>query len=341
MPIDDAVEALCQADADDDGVGDACQGDQAAFAAGPVGMGPEDDFDQDGVDNIRDGCPRIPLPDAIPCDGAEDCPENRECARANPDQMGVCNHADLDGDDVGDVCDTCAHTANAEQFDVEQDDDDGDFVGRACEPGPDCEGPENPRAFGFHEVSVLGQCCTVQLMREDDGGLLDLRTGLPLVDPDGLPVREVCTDAQVEGNVCRRLPSPVATLPGVLEPPAGCVDALEGMSPADNRALTVDDFGGDVDALWERQCVLPLLDQDFDGVGDVCDLCPFAFDPRNRRYTDPYGKQWPGQGAYCNGPVYSLDAQCDDEDESGATGTGTGTGGDEEGTGDGTGSGTG
>ncbi|MEM6993540.1 MAG: thrombospondin type 3 repeat-containing protein [Myxococcota bacterium] len=331
-PIDDEIEALCQSDEDENGVGDACEGDISDIAAGPVGMDPEDDFDQDGVANVRDACPRIPLSDWISCEGPEDCPEGRKCARPDLDTPGVCNHDDLDGDDVGDVCDTCAHVPNPEQFDAEKDDPDRDFVGRVCEPGSGCEVPDNPRRFGFHEVSVQGACCTVQLELLPDGGLLDLRTELPLMDPDLVPVRLECSTAEQDARTCRKLPPEVAELPGVLKPPAGCEEALGGMLPRENVALTIEDFAGDTDALWDRQCVLPFLDQDFDAVGDRCDLCPFAYDPTNRPYTDAFGKQWPGEGHFCQGPY--LHKACMDEEEDPGTGGSDESGGDESGTGD-------
>jgi hypothetical protein len=46
---------------------------------------------------------------------------------------------------------------------------------------------------------------------------------------------------------------------------------------------------------------LPQADQDFDGLGDVCDLCTFAFDPDNAKYIDDDGRLWESNGAYCNG----------------------------------------
>jgi hypothetical protein len=63
-------------------------------------MGPEPDFDEDGVLDFTDNCPGTP----------------------NPDQ------ADVDGDQVGDACDNCPVRPNADQRDS-----DGDGIGDACD----------------------------------------------------------------------------------------------------------------------------------------------------------------------------------------------------------------
>ena len=72
---------------------------------------------------------------------------------------------------------------------------------------------------------------------------------------------------------------------------------------------------------------------DFDGVGDKCDLCPYAFDPDNSLYKDENNKVWPSYGKYCRG-VWDPEAaprlltKCGDEAEGGmGTGTDTDTGG--------------
>jgi hypothetical protein len=103
---------LCQSDDDSSMVGDACEGMTINdYAAGPVGFGDQDDFDQDGLINTLDACPRQPLPtEPIPCspETAEmDCGEGSACSPA-----GICNHIDTDNDGVGNACDTCAFQPN-------------------------------------------------------------------------------------------------------------------------------------------------------------------------------------------------------------------------------------
>lgn len=48
-------------------------------------------------------------------------------------------------------------------------------------------------------------------------------------------------------------------------------------------------------------CFLPQFDQDFDGVGDGCDLCPFAFDKDNQPFINANGRLFPDAGRFCNG----------------------------------------
>src|SRR5690606_19330367 len=141
----------CQADADADMIGDACADVVLPGAAGPVGFGLADDFDQDGLANMDDACPRQPVA-AKACASASDCPEGAACTAA-----GVCNHVDRDLDGVGDECDTCPDAANPQQVQSEalahDDDPDGDFIGNVCEGHPECMERANPRRPAFFSVS--------------------------------------------------------------------------------------------------------------------------------------------------------------------------------------------
>lgn len=87
--------------------------------------------------------------------------------------------------------------------------------------------------------------------------------------------------------------------------PPGCDEALAAAGVTEAQALGPADVGG-LDALWNHVCLLPSLDQDFDGIPGMCDLCRFAFDPENTPYVDAEGREWPNDGAYCNGE-YSCD----------------------------------
>jgi hypothetical protein len=341
----------CQQDNDSNMVGDACAPTgpddfDPAVAAGVVGIGPDDDFDQDGIANADDACPRQPLGDRITCTTSDDCPGNRKCETT----YGVCDHLDTDQDDIGDICDSCAFAQNPMQnvdgF-AQEDDDDNDFVGRMCETNAQCEARADARPFGFFPVAANGNCCTVAMLESPDtGNLIDAITGLEISDPDGLPVRIVCSQAEQDAMACRKLPSSVADRPGVLTPPPGCEDALvDAFGSADatlNTRLDIDspEIAGDANALWGQLCFLPQFDQDYDGLGDLCDLCKFDFDPQNLPFIDANGKVWPKDGKYCNGE-YSVENKCGGMEPTGGSDGGSGDSGGSDGGSGGSGGGSG
>lgn len=289
-PISYFDSALCQTDDNNNMVGDACEGMEAPGAAGPVGLGASDDFDQDGLSNQVDACPRLPLANAIACTTNAECPAGRKCEVAE----GLCDHVDSDNDLVGDACDSCIDHENPLQVQgLGVDDADGDFIGDVCD---ECSTRTNPARTGFYPVSAGGWCCTVQYPGDGE-----------LVDPDGLPIMRECDDE----TSCRSLPAAVVlAASGVATLPPGCDAALAdvGLDVASHLPLTAADVGG-VEALWAHSCRLPPLDQDFDGLPDRCDSCPHAFDPEGLPYVDERGTVWPDAGHYCNG-AYSLETMC-------------------------------
>ncbi len=386
---------LCQGDNDGTMVGDACEGQMPnEWAAAPIGFGDQDDFDQDGLLNSLDGCPRQPLPDQPPITCTEET-EEADCGVGVPCSLaGICNHIDTDNDGVGNACDTCAFQANPSQAmegGSQDDDPDGDFVGELCEIGADkgCGDRKNARRFGFFNVAASGNCCTTQLIAADEAAVMsaaeagrvltvgdllvsgtcsapeegepvDLSTCLPLTAPhpelpnardaDGnlileIPVRtrENCSEIQEEAFECRSLPGPLEATPGILTPPPGCDIALEsaGVTALENQLTPLSDIdfadqSNPIDALWQNLCFLPQVDQDYDGIGDPCDKCPFAFDPTDAEFVDANGRLWPNDGAACNGD-FLPDNICElEEMQTGETGDtddmgGSSSGGGEEG----------
>ena len=299
VPRDDA--GVCQSDVDPLAyLGDACapggQPLQRPGAAGPVGFHHEDDFDQDGITNLSDKCPRFPI-ERVQCEAPGDCPTDAECTK------GVCNHVDTDNDGHGDLCDSCPSVKNASQTQnggMQTDDQDDDFVGKDCETSPACaENNDDARRIAFYSEVSNGQCC-VRLF-SDDLGIVD--PGVARIDPatdaceivdPAVPLRATCPEDQVN-KTCQPLPKVVLSRPGIVDLPAGCT--------GEGTPLTLDSPGidGDENRLYDHMCLMPQSDQDFDGIGDACDLCPFAFDPENSFYKDANNKVWPKVGKFCNG----------------------------------------
>jgi hypothetical protein len=121
-----------QADSDNNGVGDACQ---SAVV----------DTDHDGVRDSADNCPSVANADQADLDGDG----QGDACDSDIDGDGVANSADAfprdpsesqdsDGDGVGDHADACPDVANAGQADL-----DGDHIGDACDSDIDGDGVAN------------------------------------------------------------------------------------------------------------------------------------------------------------------------------------------------------
>lgn len=357
IPFDN--KDTCQVDNDTTPyVGDACIENnlpvQEMGAGGPVGIGPMDDFDQDGLVNMSDKCPRQRL---AACTDAADCGAGVACT------ANVCeDHVDSDNDGVGDACDTCPYDANPKQIQegaAQDDDPDGDFVGNPCETNSECYDRSDARPIAFYsKVASSGMCCTTQfkddltdaprlaasgefLLDEEVEALLEqfrmaqeawamTMTGPEPLSPIFVPLKADCGGETPDK--CRQLPDKVKTRPGVVDLPEGCTEAGQPLN------LNSPEIKGNVEELYKHMCTLPQFDQDFDGIGDKCDLCPYSFDPDNTLYKDQNNKVWPNYGKYCRG-VWDPEAaprrltKCGDEAEGGGGDTDTDTGGGSGGTG--------
>jgi hypothetical protein len=166
-----------QANADGDGLGDACDpdidgdgaanasdncpttanADQADADADNIGDACDADIDGDGAANESDNCPTTANADQADADsdGIGDVCDDSDSdgvfdATDNCPTTANANQADADSDGIGDVCDdsdsdgvfdatdNCRTTANADQADA-----DNDGIGNVCDPDRDGDGVAN------------------------------------------------------------------------------------------------------------------------------------------------------------------------------------------------------
>ena len=114
-----------QADADGDGIGDACEADCDGDGT-PDDQ--EQDSDGDGLLDDCDNCPATANTDQTNTDG-----DSLGNACDNCPGVDNENQLDTDNDGVGDACDICPNVADPDQADA-----DGDGIGDACEGTDSC-----------------------------------------------------------------------------------------------------------------------------------------------------------------------------------------------------------
>ncbi len=202
-----------QADCDNDGIPngeDNCpeisNEDQADLDGDDIGDVCDEDRDGDGADNNSDPCPDDPNDDCVDectgrggdtdgdgiCDDDDNCPNN-----ANPDQ------ADLDGDDIGDVCDEdrdgdgtdngtdpCPDDPNDNCVDEcagRGGDTDGDGI---CDDVDNCSGVANPDQADFDQDGI-GDVCDPDI---DNDGVLNEEDDCDFEKPDVDEDRDGCED---------------------------------------------------------------------------------------------------------------------------------------------------
>ncbi|MFL1013686.1 thrombospondin type 3 repeat-containing protein, partial [Flavisericum labens] len=162
-----------QADADGDGIGDACDtcpNDSNNDADGDGVCGDLDncpdnantdqaDADGDGIGDACDTCPNDPDNDSDGdgvCGNIDNCPNN-----ANADQ------ADADGDGIGDACDACPNdeTNTCNDCINEGGDTDGDGI---CDDVDNCLDAYNPDQLDS-DLNGIGDVCDIEEPRCETG----------------------------------------------------------------------------------------------------------------------------------------------------------------------------
>jgi len=169
-----------------------------------------------------------------------------------------------DQDSLGDACDNCPGATNEDQADVE-----ADGYGDACDNCPLIENADQADADGDLVGDVCDNCLTNansdQANADGDapGDACDNCPGVGNNDQADL-------DADNVGDPCDNCPATANTDQADMVHPNGIGDACD--DPDDDGAA--DSVDNCVDAFNPLQA-----DDDIDGSGDVCDICPAVSNP--------------------------------------------------------------
>lgn len=276
-----------QTNTDDDSHGDRCDNcpeitneDQADSDLDEAGNAAPD-----GVGDVCDNCPYHHNPDQLDSDGdtvgdvCDNCPftYNPDQANEDSDQYGdVCDNCvsvanddqgDLDEDGEGDACDICTDTDDdgagdpgiptntcpddncPDIYNPSQNDLDSDGVGSICDPCIDSDGDGYRNAALPSDGSVMDQTCPV------DNCTLAYNPSQLDVDGDGIGVAcDTCIDPDQDGYYDGEMSVAVPEGETVAEQDCGWDNCPGVQNPAQ-------------------------ADADADGIGDLCDICPY--DPDN------------------------------------------------------------
>lgn len=171
-----------QADADGDGIGDACT----------LALAFDSDFDGDGVVDSEDNCPITPNPNQADSDGdgvGDAC------------EFSLEPNSDYDNDAIPNGDDNCPFTPNPDQLDT-----DGDGRGDACQPDYDNDGiPDGEDNCLFTpnpdqadtDGDGVGDACTI-IVDLDGDGIPDAEDNCPFAanpsqaDSDGDGIGDAC-----------------------------------------------------------------------------------------------------------------------------------------------------
>ena len=214
-----------------------------------------DDFDDDGIEDPQDNCPRVRNLDQLDQDGdgigdmCDNCISQNNPLQLNKDgdSFGDLCDADLDGDDVDNVVDNCPEVLNLLVGGL-QPDMDKDGIGDACDPDIDGDGIpsiSDPCPMNKDITNPTEGQLAVCFPDTDGDGVFDI--GANGLAADNCPTiynpNQLDNDNDLKGNLCDG------------------DDDDDGIADLDDNCPMIAN-----ELVDGRQ-----LDRDRDGLGDACD----------------------------------------------------------------------